>query len=306
MNKAVNVLHSEEEECYNSLASLVASKHKVFITQTKLLYEVTWRTVMHIAKKHVVSNINLCVTEEECYNSLASLVASKHKVFITQTKLLYEVTWRTVMHITKKHVISNINLCVTEEECYNSLASLVASKHKVFITQTKLLYEVTWRTVMHITKKHVISNINLCVTEEECYNSLASLVASKHKVFITQTKLLYEVTWRTVMHIAKKHVKNAAVHMQRHCPSTRTERIYMDWMWWILQGLPFNHLVRVMDCYLHEGIKVLYRVAMAIMQLFYKHSSPQNSDWMKEISDHGIDAALNKFCRQIPLGGCVR
>lgn len=44
-----------EEECYNSLASLVASKHKVFVTQTKLLYEVTWRTVMHIAKKHVVS-----------------------------------------------------------------------------------------------------------------------------------------------------------------------------------------------------------------------------------------------------------
>lgn len=56
-----------------------------------------------------------------------------------------------------------------------------------------------------------------------------------------------------------------------------------------------------MDCYLHEGIKVLYRVAMAIMQLFYKHSAPQNSDWMKEIQDHGIDAALIKFCRQIPV-----
>ncbi|XP_054281742.1 GTPase-activating protein skywalker isoform X3 [Macrosteles quadrilineatus] len=139
------------------------------------------------------------------------------------------------------------------------------------------------------------------MSEEECYNSLASLVASKQKVFITQTKLLYEVTWRTVMHIAKKHVKNAAVHLQRHCPASRTERIYMDWMWWILQGLPFNHLVRVMDCYLHEGIKVLYRVAMAIMQLFYKHSASPNSDWMKEISDHGIDAALNKFCRQIPV-----
>lgn len=140
------------------------------------------------------------------------------------------------------------------------------------------------------------------MSEEECYNSLASLVASKHKVFITQTKLLYEVTWRTVMHIAKKHVKSAAVHLARHCPSaTRAERIYMDWMWWILQGLPFNHLVRVMDCYLHEGIKVLYRVAMAILQLFYKHSSPQNSDWMREILDHGIDAALTKFCRQIPV-----
>lgn len=43
-----------EEECYHCLASLVAAKEKVFITQTKLLYEVTWKTVMQIAKKHAV------------------------------------------------------------------------------------------------------------------------------------------------------------------------------------------------------------------------------------------------------------
>jgi TBC1 domain family member 24 len=37
------------------MASLVAAKEKVFITQTKLLFEVTWKTVMQIAKKHAVS-----------------------------------------------------------------------------------------------------------------------------------------------------------------------------------------------------------------------------------------------------------
>lgn len=37
------------------MASLVNAKDKVFITQTKLLYEVTWKTVMQIAKKHAVS-----------------------------------------------------------------------------------------------------------------------------------------------------------------------------------------------------------------------------------------------------------
>ncbi|XP_018910949.1 GTPase-activating protein skywalker isoform X2 [Bemisia tabaci] len=138
--------------------------------------------------------------------------------------------------------------------------------------------------------------------EEECYNSLTSLVASKHKVFVTQTKLLYEVTWKTVMHITRKHVKSAAVHLSRHCTTpSRAERIYADWIWWILQGLPFNHLVRVMDCYLYEGVKVFYRVAMAILNLFYKHSSSQNSDWMKEIQDLGVDAALTKFCRQLPV-----
>lgn len=65
----------------------------------------------------------------------------------------------------------SVNVCVTEEECYNSLASLVASKHKVFITQTKLLYEVTWRTVMHIAKKHVVS-IHLPVSLFTCVNNL--------------------------------------------------------------------------------------------------------------------------------------
>ncbi|XP_015522409.1 GTPase-activating protein skywalker isoform X1 [Neodiprion pinetum] len=137
--------------------------------------------------------------------------------------------------------------------------------------------------------------------EEECYHCMASLVAAKEKMFITQTKLLYEVTWKTVEQITKKHVKSAAVHLARHCSGSRAERIYMDWTWWILQLLPFQHLVRVMDCFLHEGIKVFYRVAMAIVLLFYKHSSAQNSEWMNEISKNGIDAALSKFCRQIPV-----
>ncbi|XP_018377476.1 PREDICTED: TBC1 domain family member 24 [Trachymyrmex cornetzi] len=139
------------------------------------------------------------------------------------------------------------------------------------------------------------------VPEEECYHCMATLVAAKEKVFITQTKLLYEVTWKTVEQITKKHVKSAAVHLARHCSGSRAERIYMDWIWWILQLLPFQHLVRVMDCFLHEGIKVFYRVAMAIVLLFYKHSSPQNSEWMNEISKNGIDAALSKFCRQMPV-----
>lgn len=45
-----------------------------------------------------------------------------------------------------------------EEECYHCMATLVAAKEKMFITQTKLLYEVTWKTVEQITKKHVVSS----------------------------------------------------------------------------------------------------------------------------------------------------
>lgn len=48
-------------------------------------------------------------------------------------------------------------------------------------------------------------------------------------------------------------------------------------------------------------MQVFYRVAMAIVLLFYKHSSSQTSEWMAEINKNGIDAALSKFCRQIPV-----
>lgn len=46
---------------------------------------------------------------------------------------------------------------VSEEECYHCLANLVAAKEKVFITQTKMLFEATWKTVMQIAKKHAVS-----------------------------------------------------------------------------------------------------------------------------------------------------
>ncbi|XP_063529029.1 GTPase-activating protein skywalker isoform X3 [Cydia strobilella] len=136
--------------------------------------------------------------------------------------------------------------------------------------------------------------------EEECYHCMASLVASKDKMFITQTKLLNEVTWKTVMQIAKKHAKSAAQHLSRLSGAIGPERIYTDWQWWILAALPFPHLVRVLDCFFHEGIKVFYRVALAILILFHKHSTNQSSDWYAEATKNGVDHAIDKFCRNMP------
>ncbi|XP_038107717.1 GTPase-activating protein skywalker isoform X6 [Culex quinquefasciatus] len=139
------------------------------------------------------------------------------------------------------------------------------------------------------------------MSEEECYHCMASLVAPKDKVFITQTKLLYEVTWKTVMQIAKKHAKSAVLYLTRLCPGQKSERIFMDWCWWILGGLPFPHLVRVMDCFFHEGIKVLYRVSLAVLILFHKHATATNSDWDADTIKNDIDNALPKFCKNIPV-----
>jgi TBC1 domain family member 24 len=153
---------------------------------------------------------------------------------------------------------------------------------------------------------------------------MASLVAAKDKVFINQTKLLHEVTWKTVMQIAKKHAKNAVLYLQRMCDNQKSERIFIDWCWWILGALPFPHLgelrcadvacdmkhffkqyfsvlVRVMDCFFNEGIKVLYRVALAILILFHKHTTQNSSDWSSDSIKNDIDNAIPKFCKQIPV-----
>ena len=153
---------------------------------------------------------------------------------------------------------------------------------------------------------------------------MASLIAAKDKVFINQTKLLHEVTWKTVMQIARKYAKNSMVYLQRVCDNQKTERIFIDWCWWILGALPFPHLgkcqfnialkvrelfsllffavlVRVMDCYFHEGIKVLYRVALAILILFHKHTTQNPSEFSSDSIKNDIDNAIPKFCKQIPV-----
>ncbi|CAH1388692.1 unnamed protein product [Nezara viridula] len=192
------------------------------------------------------------------------------------------------------------------------LPQFVENQHKHYYHLTKAGIKVADRIVCvlgfalpDITYSPMVYPITALLlhfmTEEECYNCLASIVSSKDIMFITQTKQLHEVTWRTVMHISRKHIKSAAVSLSRQCPNSRSERIYMDWIWWVLQGLPFNHLVRVMDTYLHEGIKVFYRISMAILVLFQKYTSDVNSRWSKEIQENGIDSALHSFCSQIPV-----
>lgn len=63
-----------------------------------------------------------------------------------------------MVYLISKILLIDFNcfFSVLEEECYNSLASLVSSKRLVFVTQTKLLYEVTWKTVMAISQKYVV------------------------------------------------------------------------------------------------------------------------------------------------------
>lgn len=134
--------------------------------------------------------------------------------------------------------------------------------------------------------------------------------------------------------------KSAVAHLQRLYPGQKTERVFMNWTWWVLAGLPFPHLVRVMDCFFHEGIKVFYRISLAILILYQKHVpnssssasfgianevmasssasstttttaasktndvvKPNNLKLSKALDDKNtdIEMALPNFCRKLPV-----
>lgn len=86
-------------------------------------------------------------------------IETKPFIFLTKSNLYYEIYCKDVILVYSKNVIACLS---TEEECYHCMASLVASKEKMFITQTKLLNEVTWKTVMQIAKKHAVSLFLSC------------------------------------------------------------------------------------------------------------------------------------------------
>lgn len=63
-----------------------------------------------------------------------------------------------------------------------------------------------------------------------------------------------------------------------------------EWPKWIFIGLPFEHLVRVVDCFLVEGFKFLMRVALALLILFRKSNRDEPT----------LDSMI-EFCEKVPL-----
>ncbi|KAH9388583.1 hypothetical protein TYRP_007925 [Tyrophagus putrescentiae] len=62
---------------------------------------------------------------------------------------------------------------------------------------------------------------------------------------------------------------------------------YADWIQWIFASLPFHHCVRVVDCYLLEGEKFLYRIALELALQFEKHrKKPATLEEMREFCEN--------------------
>ncbi|KAL1272942.1 hypothetical protein QQF64_028804 [Cirrhinus molitorella] len=104
--------------------------------------------------------------------------------------------------------------------------------------------------------------------EAQCFHSICSLVSytDPKKRYIDQTFLTSRSSCMTFGDLANKYCRG----IRKLIASSHQNlfEFYSDWIMWIFADLPFTYAIRVLDVYLMEGYKVLYRVALALLSLY--------------------------------------
>uniref|UniRef100_UPI003AB0EBEF TBC1 domain family member 24-like n=1 Tax=Centroberyx gerrardi TaxID=166262 RepID=UPI003AB0EBEF len=114
--------------------------------------------------------------------------------------------------------------------------------------------------------------------EAECFHSVSRLISYEDpsKRYIDQTFLTYRASCMTFGDLANKYCRG----IRKLIASSHQNlfEFYSDWIMWIFADLPFTYAIRVLDVYLSEGYKVLYRVALALLSLYKVSVSSRVSD----------------------------
>ena len=82
--------------------------------------------------------------------------------------------------------------------------------------------------------------------------------------------------------------------------SSESEEFFQSWPWWIFDDLSCGVLVRVVDCYLYEGHKVLFRAALALLKTFYK-SLKTNTELYQTAKSSGLIPTFANYAKTLSL-----
>uniref|UniRef100_A0A8D3AY36 TBC1 domain family member 24 n=1 Tax=Scophthalmus maximus TaxID=52904 RepID=A0A8D3AY36_SCOMX len=114
--------------------------------------------------------------------------------------------------------------------------------------------------------------------EAECFYSVSRLICynDPNKRYIDQTFLTYRASCMTFGDLANRCCRG----IRKLIASSHQNlfEFYSDWIMWIFAYLPFTYAIRVLDVYLLEGYKVLYRVALALLSLYKVSVSSRVAD----------------------------
>lgn len=85
--------------------------------------------------------------------------------------------------------------------------------------------------------------------------------------------MVAQICTMTVRYLVKKYTPATFSFVKSVIGEKDVLLFYDEWLWWTLEFLPLDHLMRIVDCYLLEGIKILYRVAIVLLKSFHTHAS---------------------------------
>jgi len=158
------------------------------------------------------------------------------------------------------------------------------------------------------------------LSEADTYRLVSNLVTSKQITYLIQSRLQAEVTWRVTMELCQKLCRKYMAYLQAESSKEEVEGLLQQCIWWVFEWLPFPHVARILDTFLVEGDKVLYRVCCALVSIFTKKlqgkptqnsgdgSNPSGgggggdpSKWSGAIKKRGLQGAFIHFCREIPV-----
>lgn len=139
------------------------------------------------------------------------------------------------------------------------------SVKKILVCIHKHLPEVTFCPILPAL---VSLLLHFSEDEAQCFHSICSLVryTDPTKRYIDQTFHTSRASCMTFGDLANKYCRG----IRKLIASSHQNlfEFYSDWIMWIFADLPFTYAIRVLDVYLLEGYKVLYRVALALLCLY--------------------------------------
>lgn len=137
--------------------------------------------------------------------------------------------------------------------------------------------------------------------EAQCFEHVSRILACNEpdKRLLDQTFLGYESGCMTFGDLANKYCTSA--HKLIVATAKDVLEVYSDWQRWVLGDLPFSHMVRILDVFLVEGYKILYRVAIALLKFYRKHKAgEQGSQQQQQQEDSDkVKADIRAFVKGI-------
>ncbi|XP_038847281.1 TBC1 domain family member 24 isoform X2 [Salvelinus namaycush] len=145
--------------------------------------------------------------------------------------------------------------------------------------------------------------LHFSADEAQCFENISRLLACNEpgRRLVDQTFLAYESSCMTFGDLANKYCP--AAHKLIVATAQDVVEVYSGWQRWVLGDLPFSHVARVLDVFLVEGYKVLYRVALALLKFYRKQKAgagagAQPSEGQKQDSAE-VKAEIQAFVKAI-------